>query len=260
MQRLNGRMAMLGFAGTALAELKTQVPAGEQLAGDLFGVLLLSLTFTLASIFPKFSTGRPLRVSVGRGGGGCGLECRAGWARSVCGAPTADTGGTCSHVGRRLAAQCARQTLQDDCGCAFGGVPAARPCMPDAAPATAADKTADGGSISRVYQGSVGCAAAMIIMRHRQGASDLPPAAGSVSCCLRLPQWCLTRCSGLLCCVMRPLQELHAAATSENLKGDGIQAALALFDTNTELLTGRVAMIGFAGLLITEAITGKVIF
>jgi hypothetical protein len=56
-------MAMLGFAGIALAELKTQVPAGEQLAGDVFGVLLLSLTFTLASIFPKFSTGRPLRVS-----------------------------------------------------------------------------------------------------------------------------------------------------------------------------------------------------
>jgi hypothetical protein len=63
LQRLNGRMAMLGFAGIALAELKTQVPAGEQLAGDVFGVLLLSLTFTLASIFPKFSTGRPLRVS-----------------------------------------------------------------------------------------------------------------------------------------------------------------------------------------------------
>lgn len=114
-ERLNGRMAMLGFAGIALSELKTQVPAGEQLAGDVIGVLLLSLTFTLASIFPKFSTGRPLK-------------------------------------------------------------------------------------------------------------------------------------------------ELHAAATSENLKGDGLQAALALFDTNTELWTGRVAMIGIAGLFITEAITGKVIF
>lgn len=65
LQRLNGRMAMLGFAGIALAELKEQTPAGEQLAGDVFGVLLLSITFTLASLFPKFSTGRPLKVSTG---------------------------------------------------------------------------------------------------------------------------------------------------------------------------------------------------
>lgn len=57
-----------------------------------------------------------------------------------------------------------------------------------------------------------------------------------------------------------PMQDLHAAATSENLKGEGIQQALALFDTNTELWTGRIAMIGVAGLFITEAITGKVIF
>lgn len=56
------------------------------------------------------------------------------------------------------------------------------------------------------------------------------------------------------------MQDLHAAATSENLKGEGIQQALALFDTNTELWTGRIAMIGVAGLFITEAITGKVIF
>lgn len=61
----------------------------------------------------------------------------------------------------------------------------------------------------------------------------------------------------VLCCAV---QELHAAATSENLRGDGIQQALALFDTNTELWTGRVAMIGVAGLFVTEAITGKVIF
>jgi len=57
-----------------------------------------------------------------------------------------------------------------------------------------------------------------------------------------------------------PMQDLHAAATSENLKGEGIQQALALFDTNTELWTGRIAMIGVAGLFITEAITGKVLF
>lgn len=72
----------------------------------------------------------------------------------------------------------------------------------------------------------------------------------------------LTVC--VCCCAcaaaVRLLQELHAAATSENLKGDGLQAALALFDTNTELWTGRIAMIGVAGLFITEAITGKVLF
>lgn len=55
-------------------------------------------------------------------------------------------------------------------------------------------------------------------------------------------------------------QDLHATATSDNLRGEGIQQALALFDTNTELWTGRIAMLGIAGLFITEAITGKVIF
>lgn len=58
------------------------------------------------------------------------------------------------------------------------------------------------------------------------------------------------------CCV----QDLHAVATSDNMKGDGLQAALAAFDTNTEKWVGRVAMIGTAGLFITEAITGKVLF
>jgi hypothetical protein len=55
-------MAMLGFAGIALAELKDHVPAAEQLGSDVFGVLLLSITFTLASLFPKFSTNRSLKV------------------------------------------------------------------------------------------------------------------------------------------------------------------------------------------------------
>lgn len=44
------------------------------------------------------------------------------------------------------------------------------------------------------------------------------------------------------------------------MKGEGIQAFLALWDTNLELWTGRIAMIGIAGLFITEAITGKVLF
>lgn len=56
------------------------------------------------------------------------------------------------------------------------------------------------------------------------------------------------------------LQDLHAAATGANLKGEGVAQLLGLFDTNLELWTGRVAMIGVAGLFITEAITGKVLF
>ncbi|KAF6256902.1 early light-inducible protein [Scenedesmus sp. NREL 46B-D3] len=114
-ERLNGRMAMIGFAGIALAELQQQVPAAEQFANDVSGVALLSITLTLASIFPKFVSG----------------------------------------------------------------------------------------------------------------------------------------CS---------LQDLHASATSDNLRAQqGVGQALALFDTNTELWTGRVAMIGIVGLLAVEAFTGKVL-
>jgi len=61
-QRLNGRMAMLGFAGIALAELKEQIPAAEQFSDDVGGVLLLGITLTLASIFPKFVSGSSLKV------------------------------------------------------------------------------------------------------------------------------------------------------------------------------------------------------
>ncbi len=39
------------------------------------------------------------------------------------------------------------------------------------------------------------------------------------------------------------LQDLHAAATGDNRKGDGAAQALALFDTNVELWTGRIAML-----------------
>lgn len=60
-------MAMLGFAGIALAELQQQVPAAEQFSNDVSGVLLLSVTLTLASIFPKFVSGTSLKVRPGRG-------------------------------------------------------------------------------------------------------------------------------------------------------------------------------------------------
>eukprot|EP00882_Tetradesmus_deserticola_P011525 GHRQ01012192.1.p2 GENE.GHRQ01012192.1~~GHRQ01012192.1.p2 ORF type:complete len:132 (+),score=50.15 GHRQ01012192.1:307-702(+) len=61
-ERLNGRMAMLGFAGIALTELQQQVPAAEQFANDVAGVALLSLALTLGSIFPKFVSGCSLQV------------------------------------------------------------------------------------------------------------------------------------------------------------------------------------------------------
>lgn len=55
-------------------------------------------------------------------------------------------------------------------------------------------------------------------------------------------------------------QELHAAATSDNLKSEGAGAALALFDTSLELWLGRAAMMGIAGLLVLEGVQGKPFF
>jgi hypothetical protein len=157
-------MAMLGFAGIAVTELTSKVPAAEQLAGDVIGVALLSLTFTLASIVPKFNTGRSLQVRRERA-----------WRRC-------------------------RQQQQQEVACAI--------------------------------------------------------AAAAAGWLAHTPHTCMqthTRPAS-------PTQELHAKATGDNLKGEGVAQALVLFDTNTELWTGRVAMLGLTGLFAVEAITGKVFF
>jgi len=53
-------------------------------------------------------------------------------------------------------------------------------------------------------------------------------------------------------------QDLHAAATGANLKAEGvIGALLGLFDTNVELWSGRLAMIGIVGTLLVEGVTGS---
>lgn len=53
-------------------------------------------------------------------------------------------------------------------------------------------------------------------------------------------------------------QDLHAAATGANLKAEGvIGQLLSLFDTNVELWSGRLAMIGVLGTIILEGVTGN---
>jgi hypothetical protein len=55
-------------------------------------------------------------------------------------------------------------------------------------------------------------------------------------------------------------QDLHAAATGANLRAEGVLGqALGLFDTNLELWSGRLAMIGILGTLVVEGVTGNTI-
>lgn len=60
-ERVNGRVAMLGFVGTMLAEHSDKTPVLEQFGSDVAGVALLSVAITLASLFPKFASGSSLR-------------------------------------------------------------------------------------------------------------------------------------------------------------------------------------------------------
>jgi hypothetical protein len=57
------------------------------------------------------------------------------------------------------------------------------------------------------------------------------------------------------------LKELHETATSESLKGgEGVYQYLSLFNGNTELWTGRVAMMGLSGLVALEVAKGDAFF
>mmetsp|Transcript_35007 Transcript_35007/g.88647 ORF Transcript_35007/g.88647 Transcript_35007/m.88647 type:complete len:193 (-) Transcript_35007:554-1132(-) len=56
------------------------------------------------------------------------------------------------------------------------------------------------------------------------------------------------------------LKDLHAGATSDNMRGDGFNQVVALFDTNAELWAGRLAMIGVAGLAALETVQGDALF
>ncbi|KAG1678270.1 hypothetical protein FOA52_013891 [Chlamydomonas sp. UWO 241] len=58
-----------------------------------------------------------------------------------------------------------------------------------------------------------------------------------------------------------PLAQLHAAATSENLKAEGaIGIFFSLFDCTLEMWSGRLAMLGLVGLPIVEAFKGDALF
>lgn len=58
-----------------------------------------------------------------------------------------------------------------------------------------------------------------------------------------------------------PLKDLTEAATSDNLKGEGIVGQIApLFNKDLELWAGRLAMAGIVGLAGLEAVRGESFF
>lgn len=60
-ERANGRAAMLGFTGLALTEVSSHTPALEQVANSIPAIILVSLTFTVATILPKLVSGSSLK-------------------------------------------------------------------------------------------------------------------------------------------------------------------------------------------------------
>jgi hypothetical protein len=164
---------MIGFAAGVAAEVSSQQPILEQLAGRYGGVGFFSLLILVGSLMPKFTSGERRR----------------------------------RRQGRRTAAQQGR------------GTPA-----PQAAAAAALH-----GALLRLPPRPL----------HR-ALTPLPsrlPAAG-VS-----------------------LAELHETATAEALKGgEGVYEYLSLFNGNTELWTGRIAMLGLSGLVALEVAKGDAFF
>lgn len=61
LQRVNGRVAMWGFAAGVAAELGSHESIVRQAAGHPFGVTFFMLLISVASIMPKFASG----VSIG---------------------------------------------------------------------------------------------------------------------------------------------------------------------------------------------------
>ena len=62
MQRVNGRIAMWGFAAGVAAELGSHESIVQQAAGHPFGVTFFMLLISVASIMPKFASGVPIGV------------------------------------------------------------------------------------------------------------------------------------------------------------------------------------------------------
>eukprot|EP00884_Botryococcus_braunii_P003411 jgi/Botrbrau1/13070/Bobra.0187s0032.1 len=60
-ERINGRIAMWGFAAAAAAELATHKSVLEQLAIAPVGVLFTTLSIALGSLMPKFASGVSLQ-------------------------------------------------------------------------------------------------------------------------------------------------------------------------------------------------------
>ena len=60
MQRVNGRIAMWGFAAGVAAELGSHESILRQAAGHPFGVTFFMLLISVASIMPKFASGVPI--------------------------------------------------------------------------------------------------------------------------------------------------------------------------------------------------------
>lgn len=63
-ERVNGRLAMLGFAGIALSEMSSHTPVLEQWSNNWVLAVFYMLLISLGSLMPKFASGFPLKELV----------------------------------------------------------------------------------------------------------------------------------------------------------------------------------------------------